>query len=187
MSKVKVPSGKEGRILTTNPVMVITTIDKKGNINTAAFGAHMRIGRTLLVAIYPGHHTYDNIKATGEFVVNVPGKDMFESIMVVSRDYSGGVNELEKSGLTAIPSLQVKPPTIAEYKGSVECRFLWEKQVGSHAVVAGEMIAAQCDKELWDEKERTFNVAQAGVVHIAKYPQPVYICGDKYLIGKETM
>lgn len=184
--KVDIPKGKFGRVLTSEPVILITTVDSQGRINAAAFGSYTRVSPLILVAIYPAHHTYSNLKDTGEFVVNLPGKDLLETIMIFGRDYPEGVNEIEKAGLTSIESSKVKPPKIAECKAHVECRVKWERDVGSHMLVAGEMVAASCDEGYLD-KDGYFDVVKAGVLHIVRYPRPIYICADRYIAGKTTM
>ena len=181
--KTEVPRSGCGKLLTSEPVIVITTVDKQGRANGAAFGSYVRVAPLIIVAIYPGHHTYKNIKETGEFVVNLPGRDQLDTIMVFGTSFPEGVNEIEQAGLTALDSLTVRPPRIAEYKAHVECKYAWEKDVGGHSLVAGEMIAGSCDEGLLDE-EGYFDVVKAGVVHIVRYPEPVYISAERYVRGK---
>ncbi len=181
--KIEVPQGRCGKLLTSEPVIVITTVDGEGNVNGAAFGSYVRVAPLIMVAIYPGHHTYKNIKETGEFVVNLPGRDQLDSIMVFGASFPQGVDEIEKAGLTALESLMVKPPLVAEYKAHIECKYKWEKDVGSHKLVAGEMMAGSCDEGLLDQ-EGYFDVVKAGVVHIVRYPEPVYISPEGYVRGK---
>jgi len=173
-------------LLSSDPVIVITTIDKKGIPNTAAFGSYLRIGSTIIIAIHPGSHTYRNIMETREFVVNIPGLKDLESIMRVSRSYPDETDEIASSGLKAEPSLKVKPPTIVEYPASVECRFKWTKEEGSHVLVAGEMVCGKCDDAYLDPMGR-FDQVKAGVLHIVRYPEPVYIVADRYVQGIELM
>lgn len=59
----------------------------------------------------------------------------------------------------------------------------WAKDVGSHMLVAGEMLAGSCDKGLLDE-EGYFDVVKAGILHYVRYPEPVYISPEKYTKGK---
>lgn len=178
--KIEVPQKRCGRLLTSEPVIVVTTVDKDGNVNGASFGSYVRVAPLIMVAIYPGHHTYSNIKETGEFVVNLPGRDQIDSIMVFGESYPKGINEIQEAGLTELESIVVKPPRIAEYKAHIECRYRWEKEVGSHMLVAGEMLKGSCDEGLLDEKGY-FDVVQAGVLHIVRYPEPVYISPDRYI------
>ena len=181
--KIKVSEAECRKLLTSEPVIVITTVDEKGNVNGAAFGSYVRVAPLIMVAISPGHHTYENIKKTGEFVVNLPGRDRLDSIMVFGENYPRGVNEIKEAGLTEMESIMVKPPRIAEYKAHVECKYKWEKDVGSHMLVAGEMVAGSCDEGLID-KEGYFDVVKAGVLHIVKYPRPIYITPTEYVRGK---
>jgi len=182
--KIYIPANRCGKLLTSETVFVITTVDKKGKANGASFGSYVRVSPLIMVAIYPGHHTYQNLKETGEFVVNLPGKDQIDSIMVFGKSFPKGVNEIKEAGLTELKSTIVKPPRIAEYKAHVECKFKWEKDVGSHMLVAGEMVAGSCDEGLMD-KEGYFDVVKAGVLHVVRYPKPVYISPTEYVYGKK--
>ena len=186
--KTEIPADKCSRLLTTQPCMVVTTVDEKGRVNAAAFGSYMVISPFVLVAVWPGHETYANIKSTRQFIVNVPGRDRLDSIFIVSRDYPEGVNELEKADLTMMPGIAVKPPRVAEYKAHVECTFSREEIVGSHHLVIGEMIAGSCNEDLWVEDGR-FDQVKAGIVYVCRYPKPVYVGADSadYVEGEATM
>jgi len=183
MKKSEVQKNLLGKMLVSDPVIVVTTVDSQGRPNGAAFGSYMRVAPLIMVAIAPGHDTYRNIKDTGEFVVNLPGKDRLDSITVFGKSYPEGVNEIEEAGLTALKSSMVKPPAIEEYKAHVECKFKWEKDVGSHMLVAGEMVAGSCDAGLMDENGH-FDVVKAGIVHCVRYPEPVYVTPERYIEGK---
>ena len=105
--KIEIEPKLCSRLLTTHPVVVITTVDEQGRVNAASFGSYMAVSPYVLCAIWPESHTYLNIQETEEFVINVPGRDRLESIMIVAREYPKGVNELVEAGLTAIPALKV--------------------------------------------------------------------------------
>jgi flavin reductase (DIM6/NTAB) family NADH-FMN oxidoreductase RutF len=187
-TKIIVEAARCSRLLTTAPCMVVTTVDRDGRVNAAAIGSYVVISPYVACAIWSGHETYANIRATGEFVINVPGRDRLDSIMIVSRDYPDGVDEVLEAGLTEMPGLNVRPPRIVEYKAHVECRYVCEHKVGSHNLVVGEMIVGSCDEGLFGPDGR-FDVVKAGVVHICRYPEPVYVAADRagYVRGKATM
>ena len=54
--------------------------------------------------------TYNNVRATGEFVVNVVPFEqaMLDKTLVCGLPFKGGENELDKAGLTAIPARKLK-------------------------------------------------------------------------------
>ncbi|MFC1586356.1 flavin reductase family protein [Fibrobacterota bacterium] len=185
MAKTQVRPGAV-KLFSTDPVVVLTTVDERGRNNTAAIGSYCRISSTIILAVYPGHHTYENIMTKKEFVVNLPGKNNLESIMVVSRSYRGKENEIEASGLTPLALEGVTTPGIEEFAASVHCTYLWEKPEGSHSLIAGRMREALVDEDLLDDSGM-FDQVKAGVLHIARYPDPVYTCADRYLEGSERM
>ena len=90
--KIDLPKGSEGRVLTAEPVVVITTVDGQGRVNAASYGSYVRIAPQIHLAIARRHHTRENILETGELVINVPGVDTLESIMICGRKYPKGRN-----------------------------------------------------------------------------------------------
>ena len=106
---------------------IVTTVDKDGRVNAAPFGLVYPFSTganpQLLVGVNSRWHTARNIEATGEFVVNYASFSMLEQVAQTGLLYDEGVNEIDKAGLTALPSLKVKPPRIAECYQHIECRL----------------------------------------------------------------
>lgn len=67
--------------------------------------------------------TYHNIVATGEFVVNFVTEALAEAMNLTAVEAPPHVNEFERAGLTAAPSLRVRPPYVAESPIQFECRL----------------------------------------------------------------
>ena len=74
-----------------------------------------------MVGFRQDSHTFKNIVATGEFVLNCPSAEYLEDVMETARFYPEGVDELEHTRFTTIPSLKVKPPTIEQCPQVMEC------------------------------------------------------------------
>jgi flavin reductase (DIM6/NTAB) family NADH-FMN oxidoreductase RutF len=93
-----------------------------------------------------------NVLATAEFVVNLPRFDRpsLEAVRVVGLPFAPGVNELDKAGLTALPSRRVKPPRIAECPRHFECRVLWTKEWSGRLMIVGEVVVAAVDADCVD-------------------------------------
>jgi flavin reductase (DIM6/NTAB) family NADH-FMN oxidoreductase RutF len=62
-----------------------------------------------------------NIRATGEFVVNLATRPLAEQVNRTGTDFPPDVDELALAGLTAAPSLLVAPPRVAESPVALEC------------------------------------------------------------------
>ncbi len=91
--------------------MLITTVDTDGRVNAAAFGTCTRVCHDPMYIAFTcgtGKDTYDNVLATGEFVVNVVPFEqaMLDKTLVCGLPFRGGENELVKAGLTARPGAQ---------------------------------------------------------------------------------
>ena len=132
--------------LIVRPVVVVSTVSREGIPNAALKTNFMILKALEAVAFhcYPFHDTYENIVDTGEFVVNLPSEEIAEKVTVTAVDFPHNVNEIDKAGLTAIPSEKVKPPRIAECKLHMECKLKWYKDT----IIVGEVVAASADEDL---------------------------------------
>lgn len=107
-------------------VTVVTTLDEQGRLNAAPYSHIMQFDvmhktPRIMVGFRQDSHTFKNIVATGEFVINCPSSEYLEDIMESARFYPEGVNELEHTRFTTIPSLKVKPPSIEQCPQIMEC------------------------------------------------------------------
>ena len=106
---------------------IVTTVDKEGRVNAAPFGLVFPFSTgsnpQILVGVNSRWHTAQNIEATGEFVINYASYSLLEKVAQTGLLYPEGINELDKSGLTALPALKVKPPRVAECYQHLECRL----------------------------------------------------------------
>jgi flavin reductase (DIM6/NTAB) family NADH-FMN oxidoreductase RutF len=179
VNKIDVPSANWDRLFAPSACLVmITTVDDAGRVNAASFGTCVRVCHDpVYIAFTVGatKDTYDNVLATGEFVVNVPPfeREILEKVRVVGLEFPPKVNELEKAGLTAIPSKIVQPPRIAECRSHFECEVEWTKQWLHRLMVVGKVVAASVDEGCVDK---------AGYVVWNKL-KPAHYCGNAYKNG----
>ncbi len=82
-----------------------------------------------------------NIRATGEFVVNLVPESAIHGMNVTAIDFPPGMDELAEAGLTKAPSSKVKPPRIAESPVALECVTFQLIPVGHHTIVLGRVVA----------------------------------------------
>jgi flavin reductase (DIM6/NTAB) family NADH-FMN oxidoreductase RutF len=176
VKKVDLPAAHWDRLFAPSSCLVmVTTVDEGGRINAASFGTCVRVCHDpVYIAFTVGatKDTYHNVLATDEFVVNVPSfeREILEKVRVVGLEFPSGVNELEKAGLTAIPSQVVKAPRIAECRSHFECRVEWTKQWLHRLMVVGKVVAASVDEGYVDE----------GGYIIWDKLKPAHYCGHEY-------
>jgi flavin reductase (DIM6/NTAB) family NADH-FMN oxidoreductase RutF len=165
---------------------MITTVDGEGRVNAASYATCVRIVHKPVQIAFTTSQTGDtgrNVTETGQFVVNLPSfeRDVLEKVRIVGLPFARGVNELEKAGLTALPSMLVKPPRIAECHRHFECEVVWTKEWLNRMMVVGNVVAASVRADCVDRK---------GYV-IWERIKPVAFCGAPYVnmfaAGYETM
>lgn len=137
-------------------ITIITTLDKDGNINAAPYSHIMQYdvmpkNPRMIAGFRQSAHTFQNILETGEFVVNCPRASHLDDMMETARFWPDGVNELEHTSFTPIPSRKVSPPSLEECPQIAECTvdqiIRLEKSSG---IVIGKIEALVFDQELID-------------------------------------
>ena len=155
---------------------MISTADAQGRPNAGSYGTCTRVNHEPVYIAFTtsiGKDTANNILATGEFVANLPpwDKKILEKVRVVGLPFAPGVNELDKAGLTMLPSKLVKPPRIAECRAHFECRVEWTKQwLETRLTVVGRVVAASVNRDCVD--------AEGYVIH--ERLKPAHYCGHAY-------
>ena len=85
-----------------------------------------------------------NVRATGEFVVNIVTEELAESMNITATEFPPHVNEFEQAGLTAAPSEFVRPPRVGESPVNFECmleRIIeFGSEPGGGSVVIGRVV-----------------------------------------------
>ena len=140
-----------------NPVVIITTQNAKGQSNAAPFAMCMEVCHhppLLAFSVGEGKDTYHNVRERGEFVVNVPGKEILKNLMVTAKRYPPEVNELREAGLQELPGKKVTVSRIKECKLHLECRLEWIKEAASHFIIVGRVVSASARKEILTEDYR---------------------------------
>ncbi|MDI6825590.1 MAG: flavin reductase family protein [Candidatus Aenigmarchaeota archaeon] len=145
---MKVPLSNAYKLLSPRIVVLVTTVDEKGRINAAPFSfcGPISIDPPMLsIGVRKFQHTYQNIKKTGEFVVNLVTEEFAQKAIDCEKAYPQGVNELEKVMLHWCDSEKVKPPRIKEAKIHLECKLRNEIETGDHIMMVGEIVVANVE------------------------------------------
>jgi len=116
-------------LVTPRPIGWISTMGKDGSVNLAPFSFYNAVsGRppTLLISLSPREgvekDTLRNCRETGEFAASVVDASLAEKMNETARNCPYGVNEFELAGLTQAPSVEIKPPWVAEAKAAMEAK-----------------------------------------------------------------
>lgn len=135
-------------------VTIITTLDARGRLNAGAYslGTTYNVGKKnpqILMGVRRATHTFRNIEATSEFVVNFPSWEHLDAIMETARFWPAGVNELEHTAFDTEPSNTVRPPSIRQCRQHLECRLNRVLPVDEiQCFVLGDILDIVIDEDL---------------------------------------
>ena len=171
------------------PVVLISTISKDGVHNAAPWSCVTPILRPLdevLIASWLQRDTLENIRQTGEFVINVPPAGMEEAVMVCAKNFPPEVDELEKAGLQPRTSRKVRAPGIEGCLAWAECVVEEEIAREKFVLIIGKVVHLEADDRFFSEAEgmdyeRAMPLCSMGGPNGMQFVRPVSTGkGDKY-------
>ncbi len=132
-------------LVTPRPIAWVTTQDQQGRVNAAPFSFFNLFGsQPPILGFAPGNKSAEipkdtarNIRATGEFVVNLVDEDTAEAMNLTAAELDFGESEIAHAGLTTVPSVAVAPPRIAQSPVSLECKEWATLEIGRNRLVIG--------------------------------------------------
>jgi flavin reductase (DIM6/NTAB) family NADH-FMN oxidoreductase RutF len=142
------------------PIAFVSTVSPAGVRNLAPFSFFNAIcGEPPMVCFStsfrePRKDSYVNVKATGEFVVNIVSEEIAEKMNLSSGDYPYGVDEFEIAGLTAVPSDVVRPPRVLESHVNMECKLSQIIELGTRpgaSLIIGEVVRFHVDDAIVED------------------------------------
>ena len=151
---------------------------EKPNIITLAWvGTVCSDPAMVSISVRPERYSYDIIRETGEFVINLTTKKL-----AYATDYCGvksgrDVDKFAQLHLTPGKAQKLKvAPTILESPVNIECRVTEVKELGSHHMFLAEVLGVTVDEAYMDEKGK-FELNQTGLL--------TYSHGEYFTLGEK--
>lgn len=168
---------KAGNMLYPLPAVMVSMADEEGksNIITVGWTATVCTNPPMLsISVRPERYSYDILKRTGEFVVNLTTEEL-----AYATDYCGvrsgrDVDKFKEMKLTKEKASQVKAPMIGESPVNIECKVRKIEELGSHHMFLADVVAVNIDDAYLDERNK-FDLSKANPI--------VYSHGEYYGIG----
>lgn len=151
--------------------------EKPNIITTAWCGTTCSSPAMVYVSIKPSRYSYEIIKETGEFVINLVTNEL-----TFATDYCGvksgrEVDKFKEMKLTPLPSRYISAPGIEESPVNIECRVKQIIPLGSHDMFLAEVAGVTIDDKYMDQTGK-FNLNSSGLI--------AYSHGEYFEIGKKT-
>jgi len=168
---------KPGNMLYPVPAVMVSVKrpDEKPNIITIAWAGTVCSDPAMVsISVRKSRYSYDIIKETGEFVINLVNRDL-----VYACDYCGvksgrDVDKFREMNLHEQPSREVGVPGIEESPVNIECRVEQVVALGSHDMFIARVVAVGVNKKYMDATGR-FHLNSTGLV--------AYSHGEYYELG----
>ena len=115
------------------------------------------------VSIRKERYSYDIIKETGSFVINLVSRDLTAAMDTCGVRSGRDMDKFQELHLTPQQSQHVEAPGIAECPVNLECRVSQVVPLGTHDMFLAEVVGVSVDRQYMDEKG-TFHLNDAGLV-----------------------
>lgn len=138
------------------PIAWVSTVDTNGVRNLAPYSWFTAVSANPPVVCFcpalreakdglrATKDTLENVRAVGEFVVNIVSDETVEAMNQTAAQLPPKEDEFLRAGVTAVPSEMVRPPRVEEAKVQMECRLRQIVEisglVGGGSIVLGEVV-----------------------------------------------
>lgn len=157
-----VPGELEGRepyflitsLVVPRPIAWVSTVSEQGVNNVAPHSYFNVISSNPWILHFTStgeKDTLRNVRATGDFVINIVGRDLVEKMNYSSGDLPPDQSEFEWAGLTPAASTLVRPPRVGEARAAFECELDDIVSKGNGHMVFGRVVLAHVDEELFTD------------------------------------
>ena len=171
---------KPGNMLNPVPAVMVSVTDKAGNNNiiTVAWAGTVCTNPPMLsISVRPERFSYNMIKETGEFVVNLTTEELLRACDYCGVKSGRDVDKFKEMNLTAAPAVHLKgAPIIAESPVNIECKVKDVLELGSHHMFIAEVAGVQVSEKYMNETGK-FELNKLGLV--------AYSHGEYFELGEK--
>lgn len=159
------------------PVMVSCGTMEKSNIITVAWtGIINTVPPKTYISVRPSRYSYDLIKESGEFVVNLTTAELIKKADFCGIYTGAKVDKFAKCGFDKEEASEVSCPVIAQSPLSLECKVTDVIELGSHHMFLADIVAVDVDEELVDAK---------GKLHLDRAHLAAFAHGEYFELGRK--
>ena len=170
---------RAGNMLYPVPAVMVSCANAVGerDIVTIAWAGTVCSDPAMLsISVRPERFSHHIIKGSGEFVVNLVGRNLVRACDWCGVKSGRDVDKFEAQGLTAVPASKLEfAPLIAESPVNIECSMMQVLELGSHDMFLARVRAVQVDEELLDER---------GALDLARAELVAYSHGEYAPLGR---
>ena len=144
-------------LLNPVPVVMITCRNKEGkeNVFTVAWtGTICTKPPMLSISIRPERLSYEYIKETMEFTVNMPHRKQTRETDFCGVRSGRQLDKIKECGFTMVEGKDINVPFIKECPVNIECKVKQIIPLGTHDIFLAEVVGSHVNENLMDENDK---------------------------------
>ncbi len=168
-------------VLNPVPVVLITSRNKEGkdNVFTVGWAGTVCTRPPMLsISIRPERLSYDYIKESMEFVVNIPHAGMAKKVDFCGVRSGRKLDKIKEMGFTMKECDNIDVSYIEECPINIECRVRQIIPFGSHDMFIADVLSSHINEDLIDEN---------GKIHFEKGDLIAYCHGEYYKLPRTSL
>ncbi len=168
---------KAGTVLYPVPAVMVSCGEypKERNIITVAWTGTINTNPAMTyISLRPERYSYNIIKRTGEFVINLTTKKLAWACDFCGVKSGRDIDKFEKTHLTSAEASKINAPIIYESPINIECKVDKIIPLGSHHMFVANVMAVDVSDEYIDKN---------GKFHFNKSKPICYSHGEYFLLG----
>ncbi len=175
MAKIK---WRGGTLLSPVPPALVTCKDgERENVLTIAWTGILNSDPPkTYISVRPSRHSYDIIRKSGVFAVNLTTKDLVRAADWCGVCTGAKVDKFERCRLLREPASEIDCPILSDSPLSLECRVCEVVPLGSHDMFIADIVAIDVDETL---------VSEDGKLHLDRAGLVAYAHGEYFELGKK--
>ncbi len=171
---------KPGNMLYPVPAVMVSCgrEGEKPNMITVAWAGTICSDPVMVsISVRPERYSYDIIKETGEFVINLTTKELARATDWCGVKSGRDVDKFKEMKLTAAKANHLSyAPIIAESPLNLECKVKEIKELGSHHMFIAEVLGVQVSEKYMNETGK-FELNSTDLV--------AYSHGEYFVLGEK--
>lgn len=171
---------KPGTLIYPLPAVLIScgeTEEEYNMLTVAWVGTICTNPAMCYISVRPERHSYEIIKRTKSFVINLTNEDMARATDWCGVRSGKDYNKFKEMRLTPQKAQKVAAPIVLESPLSIECEVIEIKELGSHHMFIANVVNVQADERYIDPVTDEFRLSDAKLI--------AYSHGHYYKLGEE--
>lgn len=163
------------------PAVLVTSISRDGRVNVFTVGwtgVACTKPPMVTIAVRKERLSYENIRDTGEFVINLTTREMLKMTDFCGCRSGRKVDKIKHFGLELEPGVDVGVPSLIKSPVALECKVRSVTELGSHDLFIAEIVRNKVEKSLIDG---------SGKICMEKASLLAYCHGEYFALGRRPL